>query len=154
MKIRQNTFIAAAALDVWPFVADPLLQAEWNPNVVSIDRVGSGPVRAGETFRMIYRMSGRDKPSRVEIAEAAPAERVVFLHHFGMESFGQTVAVAFGITPHGEGVKVVQTVDLHPTGLPFPIRILLWFIHRVGRDTEMPHLERLRRIVEERLEKG
>ena len=77
MRIRESIVISADAATVWPFLADPVMQAEWNPKVVSIDRERSGPVRFGERFEMIYRMSGRENHSRVEVTVAQPSERVV-----------------------------------------------------------------------------
>ena len=75
MQLRESTVILADAASVWPFLADPVLQADWNPKLVSIERERSGPVRFGERFEVIYRMSGRENHSRVEVTVARPLER-------------------------------------------------------------------------------
>src|SRR3954462_4138194 len=98
MRLRESTIVAAEASDVWPFLADPVLQADWNPKVVSIDRERSGPVRLGERFEMIYRMSGRENQSRVEVTIAQPAERVAFLHRVKGKFAEQIVEESYEIS--------------------------------------------------------
>jgi len=151
MKLRQSTEIATTASEVWPYLADPLMQAEWNPKIVSIDRKASGLLRTGETFQMIYRMSGKAHMSRVEITEARFVERLVLVHHISRKSTEQRVEESYEITPLENGVRIVQTLDLRQSGIPFPLRLLIGFIHRVGRDTEEPYLERLKQLAETRL---
>ena len=148
MRFRQSAHIAADASAVWPYLADPLLQAEWNPKVVSIDRERSGPVRFGERFEMIYRMSGRENQSRVEVTVARPSERVAFLHRVAWKSAEQIVEESYEILSRGNGVKVVQTIDLTRAGIPWPFRLLMWFINRFGWNSEPPYLDRLKRLVE------
>ena len=149
MRLRQSILISADASAVWPFLADPVLQADWNPKVVSIDRDRPGPVRLGERFEMIYRMSGRDNLSRVEVTVAQPAQRVVFLHRVAGQSAERIVEESYEISPRGNDVKVVQTIDLSRAGIRWPFRLLMWFITRLGRNTEQPYLDRLKRLVEQ-----
>jgi hypothetical protein len=148
MRLRESVIIAADALTVWPFLADPVLQADWNPKVVSIDRERSGPVQCGERFEMIYRMSGRENQSRVEVTVVEPAKRVVFLHHTTWKSQDQIVEESYEISLHGNGVKVIQAIDLRRAGIPWPFRLLIWSIHRFGWSAEEPYLDRLKRLVE------
>ena len=152
MRLRQSTFISADASAVWPLVADPVLQADWNPKVVSVGRERSGPVRAGERFEMIYRMSGRENESRVEVAVAQPPFRVVFVHRVAGKAGEQVVEESYEISPRASGgVEVVQTIDLTAAGIPWPIRLLIWFINRFGssRRGEEPYLDRLKRLAEQ-----
>jgi hypothetical protein len=149
MRLRQSTIISADAATVWPYLADPVMQADWNPKVVSIDREQSGPVRCGERFEMIYRMSGRNSQSWVEVRVAQPRERVVFLHRVRHKSVEQVVEESYEISSRGNGVKVVQTIDLTRAGIAWPFRLLIWFINRFGWNTEEPYLERLKRLAEQ-----
>jgi hypothetical protein len=149
MRLRQSTIISANASAVWPFLADPVLQADWNPKVVSIDRERSGPVRLGERFDMIYRMSGREHQSRVQVRVAQPARHVVFLHRVAGKSSEQIVEESYEIVTRDDGVRVVQTIDLTRAGIPWPFRLLVWFIGRFGRNAEEPYLDRLKRLVEQ-----
>jgi len=149
MRLHESVIISADAAAVWPFLADPVLQADWNPKVVSVDRARSGPVAFGERFEMIYLMSGRENQSRVEVTAVRPSERVVFLHRTAWKSTEQLVEESYEITPHGDGVKVVQTIDLTRAGIPGPFRLLIWFINRFGWNAEEPYLHRLKRLVEQ-----
>jgi hypothetical protein len=149
MQLRESTIIWADAASVWPFLADPVLQADWNPRVVSIDRERAGPVRFGERFEMIYRMSGRESQSHVEVTVAEPSERVAFLHRVAWKSAEQIVEESYEISPQGDGVKVVQTIDLTRSGIPWPFRLLIWFINRFGYKSGESYLDRLRRLVEQ-----
>src|SRR4051794_24835788 len=78
MQIRESICIHADASTVWRFVADPELQRLWNPKVVSVQRRQSGPVPLGEQFAMVYRMSGKERPTQVQVERCEPPNRVVF----------------------------------------------------------------------------
>lgn len=148
MQLTSSVRIAAPPDRVWPFVADPLLQAKWNPKLVSIDRDASGPVRQGESFGLIYRMSGRDHDSHVEIPESFFPERVTFAHSFARNGRTCKVTESYRITTVDRGTHVQQTLDMRNAGIPFPLRLLVWFLHRFGRDTEQACLDRLRELAE------
>jgi catechol 2,3-dioxygenase-like lactoylglutathione lyase family enzyme len=47
------------------------------------------------------------------------------------------------------GMKVVKTIDLTRAGIPWPFRLLMWFINRFGRNAEGPYLDRSKRLVEQ-----
>src|SRR5260221_358984 len=148
MRLRESTIIAADADAVWPFLADPALQADWNPKVVSVERKRSGPVQFGERFEMIYRMSGRDRHTLVEVMELQIAQRVVYFHRINGKSAERIVEEAYEISPDGDGVRVVQTIDLTRAGIPWLLRLFIGLIHRYGWSAEEPYLERLKHLVE------
>ena len=77
MQIRESIRIAADAATVWRFVADPELQRLWNPKVVSVQRRQSGPVLLGEEFAMVYRMSGKERPTQVKVQTCEPPHRII-----------------------------------------------------------------------------
>ncbi len=149
MRLRESIIISADASAVWPFLADPVLQADWNPKVISVDRKRSGPVRYGERFKMIYRMSGGENESRVEVTAVRPSQKVVFVHHTTQKLVEQIVEEWYEISPHRIGVKVVQTIHLTRAGIPWPFRLLIWFISRFGWNAEEPYLDRLKRLIEQ-----
>lgn len=149
MRLRESTLISADASAVWPFLADPVLHANWNPKVVSIDRDRSGAVRSGERFEMLYQMSGRERQNRVEVAVAEPPHRVAFRHLTATRSTEEIVDESYEILPCAAGVKVVRTIDLSRAGISWPVRMLIWFFHRFGSHAEEPYLHRLKRLVEQ-----
>jgi hypothetical protein len=148
MRLRECAIIWADASAVWPFLADPVLQADWNPKVVSVGRTRSGPVRFGERFEMIYVMSGRERRSRVEVTACRPLQRIVFLHRMVGDADGRVVEEAYDVVSHDNGVKVIQTIDLSRAGIPWLVRAVMWFISRFGWDAGESNFERLKRVVE------
>lgn len=149
MRIRQSAIIFADASDIWPYVADPGLHATWNAKVVLVDRERSGPVHCGERFDMVYRMRGRDNQSHVEITAAEPPLRVAFIHRTAGRREERVVEESYELSPHGNGVKIVQTIDLTRAGIPWPVRLLIWFIDRFGWREEELCLQRLKHLLEQ-----
>src|SRR4051812_31941713 len=132
MKLRDSIVVAAKVEKVWPLVADPLLQAQWNSKIVSIDRRLTGAARFGERFEMIYRMSGRDRESKVEVTALEPSQRIVFRHQMTWKSRQQFVEEQYQLEPCNPGVRVTQIIDLRRAGIPWPFRVLIWCIARFG----------------------
>lgn len=148
MKLRQHTRIQAPAESVWPYLVDPVIQAAWNPKIISIDRATDGPVRVGETYEMIFRMSRKEHLSRIEVVELVPNELLGFEHRFEDRGKQRRLGETYGLTPSRGGVKLTHTIDVSDLGIPLPLRILIWLITRFGKDTEQPYLERLREMIE------
>jgi uncharacterized protein YndB with AHSA1/START domain len=148
MKLRDSIVVAANVQKVWPLVADPVLQADWNRKIVSIDRTRSGLAKFGDRFEMIYRMSGRDRESNVEVIALEPSQRIVFRHQMTWKSRQQFVEEEYRLEPCAGGVRVTQIIDLGRAGIPWPFRALIWFIAHFGHSTEPSYLSRLRELAE------
>jgi uncharacterized protein YndB with AHSA1/START domain len=149
MRLLDSVIIAAEAMEVWAFVADPALQKKWNPKIVEVMRERKGAVELGEKFEMVYRMSGQENHTRVEVTAADEGERVVFLHRSIWKSVERIVEEEYAITAHGAGVKVVQTIDFSRAGVPWLLRVVIWVITRFGTKVEKPYLWRLRELVDD-----
>ncbi|MDY7092650.1 MAG: SRPBCC family protein [Acidobacteriota bacterium] len=149
MKLRFEVRIAAPPQRVWPWVADPLRMARWNPKLVAIDRAASGELQAGEEYELIYRMSGRDTElrARVELAKP-PVELAIRLWDEAGPHERPTVE-SYRLEARGDGTRLRQEIDLSRTGIPWPARLLMALLSRWGRPRDEPYLERLRRLVEE-----
>jgi len=150
MQIRESICIHADASTVWRFVADPELQRLRNPKVVSVQRHQSQPVTFGEQFAMDYRMSGKERPTQVQVQKCEPPNRVVFQHRIASNGQEQTAQETYEISTGRDGVEVVQTIDLSGVKIAWPLRALIWFITRFGKSVEQPYLERLKQVVEQR----
>ena len=149
MQIRESIRIAADPATVWRFVADPELQRLWNPKVVSVHRRQSGPVLLGERFEMVYRMSGKERQTQVEVQRCEPPHHVTFQHRMASNAQEQIAQEAYEISPNRAGVEVVQTIELSRIQIAWPLRALIWFITRFGKSVEKPYLERLKEAVEQ-----
>jgi len=148
MHLKDSITIDASPEAVWPFLADPVMQSLWNPKVVAIDRTTEGPVRMGERFEMIYRMSGRDRQSQVTVIECDPPRCVVFEHRMTDDAVQRMTRESYRLNPKGDTVRVVQAVDLGGLGINRLVQCLIWFIHRFGRSVGEPYLATLKRRVE------
>lgn len=148
MKLRESIDIAAEPIAVWPLVSDPVRMAEWNPKIVAVDRASNQPVRVGERYSMIYTMSGREQTSDVEVVAAQPPVTVTFRNYATPATRPGFVDESYDLTFRGSSTRVVQTIDLRRSGIPWLFRVLMWLIHRYGWSNEASYLERLKRAVE------
>lgn len=149
MLLKQQTTIHAEPHAVWGYLCDPVLQALWNPKVVSIDRDADGPVYEGERFEMMYRMSSQEQLSRVRVAVFRPDEQLVFEHTTEIGQNTLVVTEAYDLKDVSSGTHLRQTIDMPTTGIPWPFRIVIWLVTRLGKDVQEPTLDTLKRIIEE-----
>jgi hypothetical protein len=98
---------------------------------------------------MIYRMSGRDRESKVEVTALEPSQRIVFRHQMTWKSRQQFVEEQYQLEPCNPGVRVTQIIDLRRAGIPCPFRVLIWCIARFGSSAEPSYLSRLRDLAEQ-----
>ena len=149
MPLCDQIVISAPPDAVWPRIADPVLMAEWNPKLVAIDRDADGPVRLGEHYSALYRMSGRDRESTVEVIACEPPRRLVLRHTFTTNGRTRVAVESYELIPQDDGSRLEQSVDLSQAGIPAPFRLVFGLIHRFGRSAEEPYLERLRALAED-----
>ena len=147
MAMRESVDIAADAETVWALVADPVRHAEWNEKIISSDRSVDGPVTLGEKFTMIYRLSGRDRESRVEVVECDPPRRLTLEHRSMWKGREHIVTESCEISDIAYGVTVTTTIDMS-RALPLWARGLIWFISTFGKPVAEPGLHKLRRLAE------
>ena len=148
MRIKDQIDIHAKPEQLWPFIIDPVIQAAWNPKIISIDRDMDGPAELGDRFDMLYRMSGKDNLSHVEVTQVVPNERLVFSHRLKLPKADQQAEESFELTPRRGGTQLTHTINLSNAGIPLPIRILIWFITRLGKDVGQNYLATLKQMIE------
>ena len=151
MHIKGQIDINATPDQVWPFLVDPVLQASWNPKILSIqsiDRPMDGPVTVGETYTMVVAMSGKESTSRVHVIEVDRPLRLVFLHHFDEQDEKIVVTETFSVQPRRRGTRVKHTIDLSQTGISKPFLILISLVTRLGKSIGGPYLDRLKKMIE------
>ena len=148
MALIQSIVIAADMHYIWPLIADPLRQLDWNPKIISLDRSRSGPVHVGERFIMLFQMNKRQRESAVEVIESLPPTRLRLRHASTWNNRPQIIDEAYDLSPASSGVRVVQTIDFSPSGIPRLIRALLWFLSRFGQNVQEPTLHRLKSLAE------
>jgi len=148
MQLDESIFIRNVTADeVWPYLADPVLQADWNPKIISIDRQRTGPVIRGERFEMIYRQS-KESLSRVEATVVEPGRRVEFTHRVMWKKFEQLATESYELVPRDDGVTVKETIGLVRSGIPWYWLTLIWLIKTFGKPTGKGPLDRLKTLIE------
>lgn len=151
MKIKEQIDIQAQPSQVWPFLVDPVIQAAWNPKIISIDRAHDGPVTVGESFQMIAKMSGKESTSHVEVTEVLPDERLAFLHRVTGDTFEQVVTETFTLRPKANATRVSQVIDLSRTRLPWWVKPIIWLVMTFGKPMGEPPLAKLKQMIESEL---
>lgn len=151
MHIKDKIDIAATPQQVWPFLVDPVLQAAWNPKIVSIDRPHDGPVTVGETYKMTATMSEKQNTSQIEVIDVIEAQRLVFRHDMTEAGTGFAVTETFTLSPVGNDTRVQHTIDLSNSPIPLLIRPLIWLIMTFGKPVGEPQLGKLKRMIESEL---
>ena len=148
VKITSTTDIDAAPEAVWPYVANPVLMSLWNEKIVAVDRPNDVNVQPGETFAMVYRMSGRDNESDVEVTACDEPRALTYRHTITYKGEQRYVDEHYELTPRDGGVRVSQSIDMSQMGVPLWLRALLWFISTFGKPRGPEPLDDLKRVVE------
>ena len=101
--------IQAPAQIVYDLVADPMRMAEWSPECVRCQWIGSATQTViGARFRGTSRNGRRRWRTTSTIVDMRPAE----LFAWEVTYFGQPVARwEYRIEPHAEGVELVESVE-------------------------------------------
>jgi len=101
--------IQAAAQVVYDLVAEPMRMAEWSPECVRCQWIGSATQPAiGARFRGTSRNGRRRWRTTSTIVDMRPAE----LFAWDVTYFGQPVARwEYRIEPHAEGVELFESVE-------------------------------------------
>jgi uncharacterized protein YndB with AHSA1/START domain len=104
-----SIIIQAPAQVVYDLVADPMRMAEWSPECVRCQWIGSATQPAiGARFRGTSRNGRRRWRTTSTIVDMRPAE----LFAWDVTYFGQPVARwEYRIEPHAEGVELVESVE-------------------------------------------
>lgn len=148
MRLSESIDIRADASEVWPWVADPVRQADWNAKISSIGRERNGPVSRGERYEMSYRLGTNERLSHVEAIDVDRPRRVAFLHRSEHRGQSQESEEIYELVPRGDVTRVTMTIDLSRTGVPWPFRVIGWIIHRLGTHRGERPLAALKRRVE------
>lgn len=123
---------------LFDYMADFASAAEWDPSVVSAERLDSGGAKLGSRFRIVVKLLGSESPFDYEVIEYVRPNRVVVR--------AETDAVSsldeMTIEPRGEGSALTYDAQLElkgPRKLLAPVMAVLF--RRLG-DNAKAGLER------------
>jgi hypothetical protein len=118
------------------YIADHRNELRWNAEMVTIERLDSGPLRAGARFADTARAMGMRFRARLELVELAP-ERLV---RFRGATAIMSLETAYAVAAHPEGSRLVFDFTAVPRLLARPLRS--WVQREMDRrfDTLIPAL--------------
>ncbi|MGH0036607.1 MAG: SRPBCC family protein [Myxococcota bacterium] len=96
--------------DAFDYLADFSRTAEWDPGVVSGERLTPGPVGPGSRFRVVVAFLGRRLPMEYEITEFDPPSRLVLVG--GDETLRSIDELGFVARPGGCRVTYEARLEL------------------------------------------
>lgn len=114
--IESTVLIERTPEDVFDYLVDLRNEMEWNPGVVSMQKLTEGPLGVGTRYLAKWKQSGHIE---VECTEFDPPRRWAY-HNGGPVSVTFTV----NLTRHGAGTRLAATFDAQPHGwmrLAFPV---------------------------------
>lgn len=151
--IKESVLIARAPRTVWSYVADPNRLPLWNEKAVAVSAPSGGAVQRGSSYRVTYRMGGRDTITISEVDVFEPFERLELRVIGGMAHQG-FIREIYTLEPVFAGTRLVQRIDMSNAGIPWFWRILLAVLHRVGRPTGKRYLVVLKELIESSTPEG
>jgi len=118
--IESSTLIKRSPEDVFDYLVDLRNELEWNPGVVSMEKLTDGPIGVGTRYLAKWKQS-----QRIEV-ECVAFDRP----HRWAYTNGGPVSVTFTVTltPYQTGTRLVARFDARPRGwmrLVFPVFMLV-----------------------------
>jgi uncharacterized protein YndB with AHSA1/START domain len=148
MKLKDSIVIAAPALQVWAWLADPATWTHWNTKIKVLRRDRSGHLMVKELFSASFRLAKRRARAQVAVTDVRPAAKLELVHHFDYEERRRAVRMRFRLTPVEGGTRVSQEVDLGKSGIPLLMQAFIAGLQKLGRTRDFSTLENLKQAVE------
>jgi len=103
---------------VFDYIADIRNEAKWQKDMLSVEKLGDGPVGEGTEFDTNYRLFGR---MRIVLRDVRRPE------HVAMDGEGPRMRMHFtmDVAPHEGGSRVTFLLDMRPRGVLAPLGPLL-----------------------------
>ncbi|MCC6180141.1 MAG: SRPBCC family protein [Chloroflexi bacterium] len=123
-RVQVEIVIQATPERVFDFLAEPEHLKEWSPNVVSIRRIGDGPIGVGSTTETVVAALGTQQTLLGRCLVYEPPRRLVVENTMagGMQVGGVSIG----------GVEMMSTSDLTPEGTGTRLRATLEYHIKAG----------------------
>jgi hypothetical protein len=138
--ISNSTHVECTPEEAFDYLVDMRNELEWNPDVVSMEKITDGPIGVGTTFRAKWKQS---KLVEVECLEFDRPRRFAYRN-------GGPVEVQFElrIQPEAGGSRLLVDFDARPKGL---FRVVFPLFMLVMRRAEKANMTRIRSALEGRV---
>jgi carbon monoxide dehydrogenase subunit G len=152
VKLEDKILIQAKPDAVWKFIEDPAQVARWNPKLVQVTPISTGPRRMGWTYKAAYQMRERSEVL-MEIQEyQAPRKWMARGVPTGSDPQGQGTffVESYELEEKTQGTLVKQTIHMTMPNLFILWRILIWLVMKFGKPkgNAPKYLENLKHLVE------
>ena len=127
-KTSRSTELAKPPEEVFPYLFEPDLVPRWTTGLDSYERLDSGPLGKGSSFRQRLEVSGQRIDAELKVTAHDPPRHAVA----ATEIRGIDVISTYDLQPAAGGTRLTQTVEAKGGGLKG--RVLIPVIQ--------PHLER------------
>ena len=128
-NIEGTIFIDRPSGEVFDFVADELHEPEYNPQMVRVEKLTSGPVGEGTTYRAWMRSGMRTEEMLIETTRFDPP--TILSSSTTLRTM--TIQGTLKFSPEGEGTRMSWSWQLEPKGL---LRLLRPVVDLFGRRQE------------------
>lgn len=157
MRVREDAIAKVPAERAWSILADPGLHSLWNPRITRTTRMGFGPWGVGSRYRVQYDLGRGAVEFDAEIAEFRPPSLLVArleerARPSGAEVRRRWVEERYELRPAGAHTYVLHEVVVHHSGVPWPLRALVWLIMRFGEPVGQTYMEKFAELAEGDLE--
>ena len=140
-RITGQIVIERTAQEVFDFVSDERNEPQYNPQMLSVEKLSRGPIGSGTQFRAQMKSGRRTVPVLVEFTAFERPGRLGSHSSFS----GVTIDGELTFKPRDGGTLLRWTWDVAPTGL---MRLLAPIVTYMGRRQEQRIWSELKRCLE------
>lgn len=146
MRVREDVWANASPDRCWELVADPARHGLWNPRITRTVREGTGELRRGSRYRVRYDAGADAREFDAEVLVLEPGRRFVARLEEAVKSSPEArerwCEERYELTPRRGGTHVLHEVHVHHSGVPWPVRALVWLVMRLGRPAGATYMQR------------
>ncbi|MCD2441827.1 SRPBCC family protein [Agromyces sp. SYSU K20354] len=111
--VQAEVVVARAPEDVFAFVADQTNAPRWQPGLIEVRRLTTGPIGVGTEHTFVRRVAGRRIEARNRYTKYEPSRLIAFEIADG----GITGHVEYRLEPHAGGTLVTCVMEFTTRGL-------------------------------------
>ena len=141
-RITGHIVIERPVEEVFDFVSDERNEPQYNPTMLSVEKVSGGPIGSGTQFRAQMKSGRRTVPMLLEFTSFERPSRLGSHSSFS----GATIDGELTFEPHGGATLMRWTWDVAPAGA---MRLLAPVIGWMGRRQEQRIWSELKRRLEQ-----
>ncbi|MEM6455039.1 MAG: SRPBCC family protein [Acidobacteriota bacterium] len=139
---EESVQINAAAAEVFAYATDLSKMGEWNPDILRVQKLDAGPIKAGSIFRETRRVGKREATAAIRVTAHDPPTT----HAAESKALWVTLTYTYHFAALDDGMT---RVDLHARAKGWGPGLLFagWML-RMARKVDGEQLSRLKAAIE------